>query len=270
MANNRDGGWPPKDSLWNIIFEIAPNGRPQIKWDFYQTLALIVGVVMLAVYAWKGTGNWQTFAAGILTAAVSVAVGLFLGFLFGIPRIDDTPTSSAAAVAQVTGAQPAGTQPAGAQPAGAQPAGAQPAGAQPAGAQLAGAQPAGAQPAGAGGQPPGAQPAAAQVTAAPPGGSLSATDSRSRFKPNSNLMDISDWLTKMIVGVGLFQLSKLPGKARTTSEYISDTFAAAFKSNVIPSVAVLAIIGYFCIFGFLLGYLWARIYLSQEFSADKV
>jgi hypothetical protein len=30
----------------------------------------------------------------------------------------------------------------------------------------------------------------------------------------------------------------------------------------------MAILGYFGIFGFLLGYLWARIYLAAEFARD--
>ena len=188
--------------VWIVILERDVKGKPQIRWDFYQTLALIFGVVLLCLYAWKGTGQWRTLPISLMIAAASVAAGLFLGFLFGIPKINDKP---------VNPPPPPGNAP----------------------------------------PPP-----------PPPGGPV--TDPPVRLKPNSNLLEISDWLTKMIVGVGLFQLSKLPGKLRLLAEYMAD----AFGKNAVPSALVITILCYFSIFGFLLGYLWARIYLMKEFPTD--
>ena len=54
---------------------------------------------------------------------------------------------------------------------------------------------------GAGGTASGTQPVPS--SAAPPSSSV---------QTNSNLEEISDWLTKIIVGVGLVELSKIPGK----------------------------------------------------------
>jgi len=79
---------------------------------------------------------------------------------------------------------------------------------------------------------------------------------------NTNLEQISDWLTKIIVGVGLVQLTVIPGKMRGLSDYL----ATAFGAPAVPSATVITIICYFGIFGFLLGYLWTRIYLMGEFS----
>jgi hypothetical protein len=185
MAN---GNVPRKISLRDLIFEPTSQGGWQLKWDFYQALAIFAGVIMLIIYAGV-TRSWQTFAVCILIAAVALAAGLLLGFLFGIPKAD----------------QP---------------------------------------------NPPAGQP----ITA----------PKKLTLKANTNLVEISDWLTKMIVGVGLSQLSTLPGKLKSLAGY----FATAFGAPAAPGALVMAILGYFAIFGFLLGYLWARIYLTKEFEQD--
>ena len=79
---------------------------------------------------------------------------------------------------------------------------------------------------------------------------------------NTNLEQISDWLTKIIVGVGLVQLTVIPGRLKALADYL----ALSFGAQAVPGATVTAIICYFAIFGFLLGYLWTRIYLMGEFS----
>lgn len=101
-------------------------------------------------------------------------------------------------------------------------------------------------------------PRARQQSSAPGDGQTPAEG----FVVNTNLEQISDWLTKIIVGVGLIQLATFPGKLKALAGY----FAAAINSPNVSSSLVLAILGYFAIFGFLLGYLWARIYLTGEFT----
>lgn len=165
----------------SLFVELGFDGQRQVKWEVYQALALFVGVLILLLYASKSAHPLTTFSISVLVAAASMAAGLFVGFLFGIPR----PTT--------------------------------------------------------GGSPP---------------------DPKTTYKRNSNLVEISDWLTKMIVGVGLFELSKIPGKLRSLGEYM----AYAFGADAVPSALVIAIICYFTIFGFLLGYLWATIYLLKEFT----
>jgi len=82
------------------------------------------------------------------------------------------------------------------------------------------------------------------------------------FGVNTNLEQISDWLTKIIVGVGLVQLTVIPGRLKALADYL----ATAFGAQTVPSAMVVAIVFYFGIFGFLLGYLWTRLYLTGEFS----
>jgi hypothetical protein len=80
---------------------------------------------------------------------------------------------------------------------------------------------------------------------------------------NTNLEEISDWLTKIIVGVGLVGLTALPGNLMSMAEYLSEAFG---ESEPIPPAIVNLIVAYFSIFSFLLGYLWTRLFLAGEFS----
>jgi len=80
---------------------------------------------------------------------------------------------------------------------------------------------------------------------------------------NTNLEEISDWLTKIIVGVGLVQLNYVPEKMMEMGDYLSDAFGI---ESPIPGPVVNLIIWYFAIFCFLLGYLWTRLYLASEFT----
>jgi hypothetical protein len=193
-----------KLTLRNFFTEPTTNGGWQLKWDVYQALAIVVGVIMLLIYSWRTQGLY-TFAVCILIAAMALAAGLLFGFLFGIPKSAQQPP--APPQAPLTGSQ----------------------------------------------QP---------VPPNQPGTSTTRVSS----KANTNLVEISDWLTKMIVGVGLYSLSSLPGKLKSLASY----FATAFGPPAAPAALVMAILGYFGIFGFLLGYLWARIYLTKEFDQNDV
>jgi hypothetical protein len=90
-----------------------------------------------------------------------------------------------------------------------------------------------------------------------------APTSSSNFGVNTNLEQISDWLTKIIVGVGLVQLTTLPGHLMSMGDYLADAFGTP---EPVPASVVNLILAYFAIFSFLLGYLWTRIYLAPEFS----
>jgi hypothetical protein len=75
------------------------------------------------------------------------------------------------------------------------------------------------------------------------------------IKYNDNLVQISDWLTKIIVGVGLTQLTKIPAKISVLGFYLKDSvgIGGLWERN-----AALAIVFYFLILGFLALYFWAR------------
>lgn len=76
---------------------------------------------------------------------------------------------------------------------------------------------------------------------------------------NSNLVEVSDWLTKIIVGVGLIELKSLPATAQGVAAFIAPSLA------IDPDTAKAVVGGvmlFFSVHGFLIGYLLTRIYLS--------
>jgi hypothetical protein len=88
-------------------------------------------------------------------------------------------------------------------------------------------------------------------------------------KVNTNLEQISDWLTKIFVGVGLTQAKTIFDGVYAFAKKISGlvTFPAAGTVTAEEGTGlVLVIIVLFSIQGFLQGYLWARIYLQQDFN----
>lgn len=84
--------------------------------------------------------------------------------------------------------------------------------------------------------------------------------SQASYIPNSNLEDVSDWLTKMIIGVGLIQLKEIPGYISAISVYWERSVGYNFQSAYVSAVIV-----FFALGGFLIGYLWTRLALIQDF-----
>jgi uncharacterized membrane protein len=85
------------------------------------------------------------------------------------------------------------------------------------------------------------------------------------YEGNTNLEQISDWLTKILVGAGLVEL-KGPSS-------VLSSFASAFRENqalgshgwiVAPGIAIA-----YAVCGFLLAYLWARIYMIAELEERR-
>lgn len=83
------------------------------------------------------------------------------------------------------------------------------------------------------------------------------------LQTNTNLEQISDWLTKILIGVGLVQLGQVPHALETIAEYQ----APALGKGPSASAFAASTIVYFGICGFLLGYLWTRLYLTGQFRA---
>jgi len=87
------------------------------------------------------------------------------------------------------------------------------------------------------------------------------------YQPNTNLEEISDWLTKILVGVGLVQL----GRATKALGKFAKVLAPAFGGRAASAGFGLAVVVYFAVCGFLLSYLWTRIQLTPELQlADLV
>ncbi|TBX66131.1 hypothetical protein EZL74_11120 [Flavobacterium silvisoli] len=75
---------------------------------------------------------------------------------------------------------------------------------------------------------------------------------------NDNLLQVSDWLTKIIVGVGLTQMYAIP---RSMYYYASILSSNSGINNV---SFVLFVLIYFGVLGFLFGYLWTRLYFIKS------
>ena len=76
---------------------------------------------------------------------------------------------------------------------------------------------------------------------------------------NDNLVEASDWLTKIIVGVSLTQLTSIPRYLHLLGKYVG----IPLGGDVTGEVAAESIVIYFLICGFLLSYLWTRLYFAR-------
>ena len=85
---------------------------------------------------------------------------------------------------------------------------------------------------------------------------------------NTNLTEISDWLTKIIVGLGLVKLTKLPPYITSLAVALADGIRD--KDRGVAMAFAYGTISCFTISGFLFGYLFTRLYLSKALSiADQ-
>jgi hypothetical protein len=76
-------------------------------------------------------------------------------------------------------------------------------------------------------------------------------------RPNTNLEDISDWLTKILVGVGLTQLASIGDGLRRLSSAVAPSLGGTANSGAFG----LALMITYSLVGFMVGYLWTRFYL---------
>jgi len=83
-----------------------------------------------------------------------------------------------------------------------------------------------------------------------------------RYGPNTNLEQISDWLTKILVGVGLTQIGRISPKLQGLAYYIGNGLG---NTDAARSFA-LTLVLYFLCCGFLLGYLWTRLYFVRALT----
>jgi hypothetical protein len=92
-------------------------------------------------------------------------------------------------------------------------------------------------------------------------GGAGRTNTDSTYRANTNLEQISDWLTKILVGVGLTQIGRIPGALQALGTYVAPALGGD-KSG--PSFAIVIFL-YFVIAGFFPGYLFARLLLPGAF-----
>ena len=205
-------------TIAEVKAERAPDAESRIDTIVVGTI-LVVLVLLGALIETFGLATLaknalRTTCIGLLASLATLAVGVLIGFLFGVPRSLAAPYRGAA--------QPAGQQQPPAQPADQQ-------------------------------QPP-AQPAGQQQPPAPPAAG---------YEPNTNLTQISDWLTKTIVGVGLVNWNN-------GLKWFGQTAAALGTSLEIGnggSVVGGSIIVFFGATGFLCGYNLTQLFLARALAA---
>lgn len=100
-------------------------------------------------------------------------------------------------------------------------------------------------------------------------------------KPRTNLEQISDWLTKIIVGAGLVQLVSLPGALKKYAEFIKERLGT-FTVKVVQSeqavsftldyseVFAIGMLLYYLTCGFLSGYLLTKLYFLGLLEKEEV
>jgi hypothetical protein len=221
--------------------------------DWFITRFSVIGV--LGVFA-AGGAAWlqKDFALGLRVLALSIVFGAaslvggwLLGLLFGVPRtvvrLDNgtsaTPPSPPASASPPVTAAPAAPDAAAAAAAGE----------------------------GAAPKPDGTTASTTStttaVTTAVTTATTTASPSAARGQStgvNTNLTDISDWLTKTIVGVGLTQLYQAPHFLWSSARKINE---AGFQWEGHGQLLVLALFVYFSFGGFWLGYIATRTVLTE-------
>jgi hypothetical protein len=85
---------------------------------------------------------------------------------------------------------------------------------------------------------------------------------------NTNLEQVSDWLTKIIVGLGLVELRNIPDHLQSIAAFL----ARSYDSKQCPAFGNCPAFGgavtvYFAVVGFFGGYLLTRLFLAPAFSA---
>jgi hypothetical protein len=84
-------------------------------------------------------------------------------------------------------------------------------------------------------------------------GSAPSTEDR-RYEGNTNLEQISDWLTKIIVGIGLVQIGRVLPALTKLSESLKEPLGAQPSSSTFGLTLTIS----YTLLGFLYFYLWSR------------
>lgn len=87
----------------------------------------------------------------------------------------------------------------------------------------------------------------------------------SGYRSNSNLEQISDWLTKILVGVGLVQIGQIGTAGGRLVRFLAPGLGGQPSSEAFAA----ALLVFFTTTGFLIGYLITRIFLGPVFARTE-
>jgi hypothetical protein len=97
-------------------------------------------------------------------------------------------------------------------------------------------------------------------------GAAAETELAQHFKPNSNLEEISDWLTKILVGVGLVQIHQVSSAIESIANGLAPGLGGGDYGYPVAVTLLIA----FSITGFLCAYLYTRLHLQNAFELASV
>lgn len=194
-------------------------------------------------------GGPPVWATGLLWAVACMAVGGLLGFIFGVPR---APTLTSLT-------EPKYTRPSRATGADGEPQHAGPSGGS-------GASPANGPAGSSGASGPTGSPGAGSRTGVRNATEASGSSSNEPpYQPNSNLEEISDWLTKILVGMGLSQWPAIKSQLKTIMMLLANGIGGESAQPL-----ALGIVMYFGTIGFLSVYLLTRLFISSALASQGV
>lgn len=191
----------------------------------------LLGFLCIIVYAVATPGpHLQYIGVGLLTAFAALVTGYLFGFLFGVPRV-----VSSGALRQsrppVVAATPS-------------------------------ALPADASTSAAGGATSDATAGAGKATADSAGSAQ-----ERHYSPSSNLAEVSDWLTKLLLGAGLVQLTHLGKPLSTLINAVArglENGAPGSKISGAAQAIAGAILVEYTILGFLVGYVVTTLWYETQ------
>ena len=85
----------------------------------------------------------------------------------------------------------------------------------------------------------------------------------SDYSLNNSLVEISEWLTKIIVGLGLVNLKEIPGYLTSLGEYVR---ASSKYDGQLLNIYSIGIVIYFGFLGLYIGYNYMRLVLSNKYK----
>jgi len=101
------------------------------------------------------------------------------------------------------------------------------------------------------------------------GPQLTDSQQRAAIQANNNLTDISDWLTKVLVGATLVQLESIPRFVLRVARRMGEGLALQFSSEQAATVLSAGILLYYSSFGFISGYLTMRLVIFDFLNPNN-
>lgn len=93
--------------------------------------------------------------------------------------------------------------------------------------------------------------------------------SKQPFFANTNIELISDWATKIVIGLGLIHVTEIGQFLDTKSQELNVTLQVPDGSGADHTLFAQALIVYFFVLGLIQGYLLTRMFLTGQFNASS-